>query len=489
METANKTIKDYGQGSQIQLAVRAVTGVLQGIATGEATQAAVGGLSPYANYAIKKATTDKAGNVNTEANLMAHALLGAVEAYATGNNATAGAAGAVGGELAAKIITEQLYQKTPEQLTEAQKQTVTALSQLASGLAGGLISDSTAGAINAAEIGKRAVEDNYLSMLSQNRRDELREKIKNGQASQKEITEFLQLEKADQTSDYLVDKALHHPEAMTSQEQEEYENYAKRYISESIQNREVPQDIEHNLKEILTGNYYKGYGYAYALDEKYRSSLPSRWFISDTEKSAEEKMYENLNAKYIQNPKTFNESFDGKVASSTREGLELAASIYSGNIVTEAGLSVLNKLGFVGKQIASTAEKYPLVADISATAIANTGYQLSQNQIYDPYSLLQSELSTVLTRGRTIGQQISINVGISSMATQNPNDYGWNALGAIAGTLGTKIMSKANFNNNNNQFLKSVITGTIAEGIGDSNNLRKQYENIKGSKNEDLKKK
>ncbi|WP_409026207.1 VENN motif pre-toxin domain-containing protein [Gallibacterium anatis] len=163
LETANKTIKDYGQGSQIQLAVRAVTGVLQGIATGEATQAAVGGLSPYANYAIKKATTDKAGNVNTEANLMAHALLGAVEAYATGNNATAGAAGAVGGELAAKIITEQLYQKTPEQLTEAQKQTVTALSQLASGLAGGLISDSTADAINAAEIGKRAVEDNNLA--------------------------------------------------------------------------------------------------------------------------------------------------------------------------------------------------------------------------------------------------------------------------------------------------------------------------------------
>ncbi len=64
--------------------------------------------------------------------------------------------------VSSKIITEQLYQKTPEQLTEAQKQTVTALSQLASGLAGGLISDSTAGAINAAEIGKRAVEDNGL---------------------------------------------------------------------------------------------------------------------------------------------------------------------------------------------------------------------------------------------------------------------------------------------------------------------------------------
>ncbi|WP_066422298.1 VENN motif pre-toxin domain-containing protein, partial [Gallibacterium salpingitidis] len=128
-----------------------------------ASQAAVGGLSPYINHQIKEATTDKDGNVNLEANLMAHALLGAIEAYATGNNAAAGAAGAVSGELAAKLITEQLYQKSPEQLTEAQKQTVSALSQLASGLAGSLISDSTAGAINSAEIGKRAVENNNLA--------------------------------------------------------------------------------------------------------------------------------------------------------------------------------------------------------------------------------------------------------------------------------------------------------------------------------------
>ncbi|KGQ65460.1 hemagglutinin repeat-containing protein [Gallibacterium anatis] len=159
---ANDVIKEYGQGGKIQLAVRAVTGILQGIATGDASQAAVGGLSPYINHQIKEATTDKDGNVNLEANLMAHALLGAIEAYATGNNAAAGAAGAVSGELAASIITKQLYQKSPEQLTEAQKQTVSALSQLASGLAGGLISDSTAGAINSAEIGKRAVENNYL---------------------------------------------------------------------------------------------------------------------------------------------------------------------------------------------------------------------------------------------------------------------------------------------------------------------------------------
>ncbi|KGQ31609.1 hypothetical protein P375_07205 [Gallibacterium genomosp. 2] len=64
--------------------------------------------------------------------------------------------------MAAKIITEKLYQTNPENLTENQKQTVSALSQLASGLAGGLVGDSTSSAISAAEIGKRAVENNSL---------------------------------------------------------------------------------------------------------------------------------------------------------------------------------------------------------------------------------------------------------------------------------------------------------------------------------------
>ena len=99
---------------------------------------------------------------------------------------------------------------------------------------------------------------------------------------------------------------------------------------------------------------------------------------------------------------------------------------------------------------------------------------------------MQSELSTVLTRGRTVGQQISINVGISSMATQNPNDYGWNALGAVMGTLGGKGIEKINVLKKDS-ILKSVTSGTISEWIGDSNNLRNQYKNIKEIKNEDIK--
>ncbi|MDG2959188.1 VENN motif pre-toxin domain-containing protein [Bisgaard Taxon 10/6] len=150
------------KGGDYQLAVRAVTGVLQGLATGNQNAAWVNGLSPYANNLIKTYTTDEQGQVNTTANLMAHAMLGALEAYATGNHAAAGAAGAITSEVAAKLITEQLYHTDPSKLTDDQKQVVATLSQVTAGLAGIVTSDSTQSAVSAAEIGKRAVENNEL---------------------------------------------------------------------------------------------------------------------------------------------------------------------------------------------------------------------------------------------------------------------------------------------------------------------------------------
>ncbi|MDG2959186.1 VENN motif pre-toxin domain-containing protein [Exercitatus varius] len=158
---SEQIINTYGKGGDYQLAVRAVTGVLQGLATGNQNAAWANGLSPYANNLIKTYTTDESGQVNTTANLMAHAMLGALEAYATGNHAAAGAAGAVTSEVAAKLITEQLYHTDPSKLTDDQKQVVATLSQVTAGLAGIVTSDSTQSAVSAAEIGKRAVENNY----------------------------------------------------------------------------------------------------------------------------------------------------------------------------------------------------------------------------------------------------------------------------------------------------------------------------------------
>ncbi|MBV7387719.1 VENN motif pre-toxin domain-containing protein [Pasteurellaceae bacterium TAE3-ERU1] len=159
---ARQVVETYGKGSDLQLAIRAVTAAAQGLATGSAASAAVGGASPFLNKAIKQATTDENGQVNQSANLLVHAVLGAAEALATGNNALAGAAGAATGEVAAKLITEQLYNTTPDKLSEAQKDTVSALSQLASGLSGVLAGDNTGSGITAAKSGKSAVENNAL---------------------------------------------------------------------------------------------------------------------------------------------------------------------------------------------------------------------------------------------------------------------------------------------------------------------------------------
>ncbi|STP02794.1 cytotoxic domain-containing protein [Haemophilus parainfluenzae] len=121
------------------------------------------GLSPAVNNQIKKATTDAKGNVNTALNLTAHALWGAVEAYAGNRNVAAGAAGAAGGEVAAHFLASTLYNKSPEKLSEEEKRTVSSLSQVAAGIAGGTLSDSSDGAIIAAKTAKDAVENNALT--------------------------------------------------------------------------------------------------------------------------------------------------------------------------------------------------------------------------------------------------------------------------------------------------------------------------------------
>ncbi|MCX8957727.1 hypothetical protein EHW65_10715 [Erwinia psidii] len=99
---------------------------------------------------------------NSEANLMAHAVVGAVTSYAAGNSALAGASGAVMGE----FIAQQMYPGIPrDQLSEAQKQTVSALATLAAGLAGGVTGGSTADAVAGALAGKNSSNNNNLGGL------------------------------------------------------------------------------------------------------------------------------------------------------------------------------------------------------------------------------------------------------------------------------------------------------------------------------------
>jgi filamentous hemagglutinin len=83
------------------------------------------------------------------------------------------------GELAGKIAVDG-FGKQVSELSEEEKQTVSALATLASGLAGGLVGDSSANAVAAAQAGKTTVENNYLSQPEKSELEIAKQTLKNG---------------------------------------------------------------------------------------------------------------------------------------------------------------------------------------------------------------------------------------------------------------------------------------------------------------------
>ncbi|MEI7369014.1 hemagglutinin repeat-containing protein [Pectobacterium sp. 1950-15] len=166
--TYKAEMQKYGTGSDFQRAAQAATAAIQALAGGDIQKAIASGASPYLAQLVKDVTLPKdeskitASDIAT--NAMAHAVVGAVVAQLSGQDAAAGAIGASSGELAARTIMALQYPgKTANDLTEAEKQSVSALSTLAAGLVSGLASNSTASAASGAQSGRNAVENNYLS--------------------------------------------------------------------------------------------------------------------------------------------------------------------------------------------------------------------------------------------------------------------------------------------------------------------------------------
>lgn len=179
-----EAMKDYGTGSNLQQAIQSANAALQGIIGGNLGAAAAGASAPYLAEAVKKITTNKdTEQVNQYTNAIGHAIVGALVAQASGNNALSGAAGAVSGELIAKLIVDQLYNgRDISELTEAERKTVSDLSTIAAGAIGGGISGDLAGAATGAAAGKNAVDNNFLSsknVVDMNK--ELEEAKRNGE--------------------------------------------------------------------------------------------------------------------------------------------------------------------------------------------------------------------------------------------------------------------------------------------------------------------
>ncbi|XKM14526.1 VENN motif pre-toxin domain-containing protein [Orbaceae bacterium ac157xtp] len=184
-------------GSDERKHLNALTNIAKGLITGDIT-GTIGGVSaPYLAEQIKKYTE---GNSEI-ANKTLHAVLGAAVAKLQGNSAIAGGAGAVTGEVVADIICDKLYGKEVKDLTEAEKENISALTQLATGLA---TVASTGGDLNATgtavAAGKNAVENNYLSSQDHQDKKALEYKERHGELTDKERLRLIELNIKDETS-------------------------------------------------------------------------------------------------------------------------------------------------------------------------------------------------------------------------------------------------------------------------------------------------
>ena len=166
----NDIDRTYGIGSEKGMAIRAVTAALQAAAQNDTAGSLVALASPYLNKTIHEMTAgDTAKDKAT--NLMAHALLSAVEFQVTGKDPLTGAIAGVTGEATAEIIA-RAYGKPVSELTANEKENISTLSQLAGGLASALTAKANGttaeqggnflAASSGAETAKRAVENNYL---------------------------------------------------------------------------------------------------------------------------------------------------------------------------------------------------------------------------------------------------------------------------------------------------------------------------------------
>ncbi|WP_237729606.1 hemagglutinin repeat-containing protein [Lelliottia amnigena] len=154
----------YGTGGAVQRGIQAATGALTVLAGGGDL---AGALAAASAPELANIIGHHSGLSDNDA-LIAHALLGGVVASLQGKSAGAGAAGALTGELAARAITAQLFPgKDNRDLDEADKQLVSNLATLASGLAGNIVSGNASGTTAGAQAGKNAAENNSLSDIAQ----------------------------------------------------------------------------------------------------------------------------------------------------------------------------------------------------------------------------------------------------------------------------------------------------------------------------------
>ena len=163
-------VNDWSKGGDSRRALDAVSAAIASYGGGlSAGQLATNALAPYAASLIG----DQFGhgeNRNEALQLLSHAVLGAVLAQVNGGDATAGAVGAAGAELATNYLAKQLYPDAitangdvdASVLTPEQRESLASLGAAIGAIGGGLTGNSLYDAAVGSHVGENAVVHNTL---------------------------------------------------------------------------------------------------------------------------------------------------------------------------------------------------------------------------------------------------------------------------------------------------------------------------------------
>ncbi|HHF7319720.1 VENN motif pre-toxin domain-containing protein [Haemophilus influenzae] len=426
----------YGIGSKTGMAIRAVTAALQAAAQNDTAGSLVALASPYLNKTIHEMTAgDTAKDKAT--NLMAHALLSAVEFQVTGKDPLTGAIAGVTGEATAEIIA-RVYGKPVSELTANEKENISTLSQLAGGLVAALTAKANGtlteqggnflAATSGAGTAKRAVENNFLSDASRARLNALKTKYHRGeQLTNKEKLEFRDLIESDQRSDVLLDKFRKDPNSLNSKEREAFLSYVDRYYIETVTGNTASgyklasPTSPVNAKNRFESEYLindpvpkRDYGhFPFAGTDVQRSqavnTLPEEsknWLGWRSEKhSRDEEMYYTVKNE-LDAPENYKNSANGKLAYSVKDGLESASMIYGVGVLSNA-LSKLpvtvNVLNLPNKVVSATgkvgdfAKAHPILTE----KVVNSGLSMTATHLGNSYQGKDTSASDLAWSGTT----------------------------------------------------------------------------------------
>ena len=455
-KTQGEIDRTYGIGSEKGMAIRAVTAALQAAAQNDTAGSLVALASPYLNKTIHEMTAgDTAKDKAT--NLMAHALLSAVEFQVTGKDPLTGAVAGVTGEVTAQILTQAIYNKTPNQLTANEKENISTLSQLAGGLAAALTAKANGTtaeqggsflvATSGTETAKRAVENNFLSDASRARLNALKTKYHRGEKlTNKEKLEFRDLIESDQRSDVLLDKFRKDPNSLNSKEREAFLSYVDRYYIETVTGNTASgyklasPTSPVNAKNRFESEYLindpvpkRDYGhFPFAGTDAQRSqavnTLPEEsknWLGWRSEKhSRDEEMYYTVKNE-LDAPENYKNSSNGKIAYSVKDGLELGSTIYGGLGVLKGAKKI--------NDVMSNSTKFTL----GIAGAGSVGAQLMSDGTVDPRSLAIDLVTAYALKGKGFGLTVGGNAASGAL-----NNYVTDksmSQGAISSGIGSAI--------------------------------------------------